>query len=73
MGRNVKQAEKRFPFCTYGRIESDVFCVVVPYFEDVVEKAIKDFTEALINYNPSYKKYFCRNNVFTFGHGGKKM
>ena len=54
MGRSVKQAEKRFPFCTYGRIESDVFCVVVPYFEDVVEKAIKDFTEALINYNPSY-------------------
>ena len=37
MGRNVKQAEKRFLFCTYGRIESDVFCVVVPYFEDVVE------------------------------------
>ena len=20
-----------------------------------------------------YKKYFCRNNVLTFGHGGKKM
>lgn len=54
MGKNVRQTEKSFPFCTYGRIESDVFCFVVPYIEEVLEKVLKDFTEALINYNPSY-------------------
>ena len=54
MGKIVKQTEKSFPFCTYGRIESDVFCFVVPYMEEIVGKVLRDFTESLINYNPSY-------------------
>lgn len=51
--RIQEQMELR-PYATYGRIESDVFCVCVPYREERVSQMVEQTLKALNSYTASY-------------------
>ncbi|MEG2080673.1 MAG: EAL domain-containing protein [Oscillospiraceae bacterium] len=50
----VMMIETYFEKTTYGRIESDIFGVCVPYNKKIIEEFIRSFRESLSEYNTEY-------------------
>lgn len=54
MASVIGEFVKKIPFCTYGRIESDIFCICKPYNAEQIEFLVEEFRNKLIAYNPNY-------------------
>ena len=50
----IRQDAAFISYCTYGRIESDVFCLCIPNHEGVLHQMVEKVRSLLANYNPSY-------------------
>jgi len=54
MASAIKLVEDRFPVCTFGRINADVFCVCLPFDEDYLALIVEDAKNDLRSYNENY-------------------
>ncbi len=51
----IRQEIQYFPYCTYGRITADVFCVCCPYTDmEMIEERVKTSQEILSAYTQDY-------------------
>lgn len=49
--RNFSKSKKYY---TYGRIESDIFCLCIPYEKEKLQKSLKEARDTLASYRISY-------------------
>ncbi|MEG1268228.1 MAG: EAL domain-containing protein [Oscillospiraceae bacterium] len=54
IAKHLKREAEIFEKASYGRIESDVFCLCMPYEKSKVENIIHHSKKVLAKYNPNY-------------------
>ncbi|MEG1781686.1 MAG: EAL domain-containing protein [Oscillospiraceae bacterium] len=54
IARNMEEDAKEYPHATYGRIESDIFGLCIPYDEKKIDDMMHGAKDKLAKYNPNY-------------------
>jgi len=54
MAKGMEEQAKSFEFCTYGRINADIFCMCVPYDKEQLENALEDAHKSISSFRDDY-------------------